>query len=191
VPWLTAAVALVLLVTAAAGWRAGLIKRVLELAGLCVAVLLASRFGNDAGLAVAEATNLPRTASLVAGWLVVVGVGFLVAKLVAWAVSKAVGATILGWVDRTGGALFGLGVGAVILSVLLVLGAAVPGNDRLRDMLDDEPLPGFVRGVAPALWSFVNGEDKELERLLRDGAESAGELGRDAASAAGRVGGKD
>lgn len=189
--WLTGAAALVLLVTAVAGWRAGLIKRVLELAGLCLAVMLASRFGNDAGLAVEEAAGLPRTAALVAGWLVVIGVGFLIAKLTAWAVSKAVNATILGWVDRTGGAVFGLGMGALLLSVLLVLGAAVPGNDDLRGRIDDEPLPRFLHGVAPALWAVVNGEDKELERLLREARDTAGELGRDAVEAAAGARGGD
>lgn len=182
--WLTPTLAAVLLVTAIAGWRAGLIKRVLELAGLSAAVMLASHFGSDAGLALEEATGMPRTMAVAAGWLVVIAVGFLVAKLLAWGVSKVVGLTILGWVDRTGGALFGLGVGALICSVLLVLAAAAPGNDALRDAIEGEPLPRTVRGVAPALWGLVNGDDGKLERLMEDARDSAGELGRDAASKA-------
>lgn len=183
-PWLTLAVLLVLAVTAVAGWRAGLIKRVLELAGLALAVILAARYGTDAGLAVEEATGMPRAVAGVAGWLVIIGAGFLVAKLVAWGVSKVIGMTILGWVDRSGGAVFGLGVGVLILSVLLVLASAVPGNDALRAMVQEQPLPRLVRAAAPALWRAVNGEDHDLDRLYQDVRDSAGDLGRDAAAKA-------
>ena len=184
---LTIIVGLVLLVATFSGWRSGLVKRILELGGLAVAVILAARYGTTVGLAIAGATDIPAPVAGGMGWLSVIALGFIVSRFLAWAVSKVINMTILGWVDRTGGALFGLGVGTLIMSVLLVLASSVPDNNEMRRQIKDEPLPRLVHGVAPALWKTVNGRDHDLDRLWDDARETARDLGEDAAEAAGRA----
>jgi len=185
--WLTMTVAGVLLISAALGWRAGLIRRVLELAGVAVSIMAASHWGAPTGVWLEAATGLPATVAVPAGWIVVVVLGIVIARLVAWGVAKLVRLTILGWLDKAGGAVFGTLAGGLIASLLLILAANLPPNEDLRSMIRDEPLPRLVHGAAPAMWNLVAGKDSQPSDLWREAREAAGEtvkeLGREVGEA--------
>jgi len=180
-------IGIVLAAAAFGGWRAGIVKRLLELVGTIVAVVLAARYGTSVGLLIAGATDLPAPVAGAAGWIAIIALGYILSRFLAWVVSRIIGQTILGGIDRAGGAVFGLGVGVLVVSVLLVLASAVPNNDDLRREIQDQPLSRLVHSVAPALWQAVNGEDHDLDRLWDDLRDSAQDHGKEAVEAAARA----
>ena len=186
--WLTMTVAGVLLFAGAMGWRAGLIRRVLELVGVTVAIMVAAEWGAPVGGWLDASTGLPPRIATPAGWILVVVLGIVVTRLVAWGVAKLIRLTVLGWLDKVGGALFGMLAGVLVSSVLLIIAANLPPNEDLRAMIRDEPLPRLIHGAAPALWTVVAGEDRDPADYWRDARDAASDaardLGRDAADAA-------
>lgn len=177
--WLTMGVALLLLVSAAGGWRSGLVRRVVELAGLVAAVLAAGRWGGSVGALIGSATDLPDRVAAPIGWVAVMIVGIVVARILAWGASRVVRLTMLGWLDRVGGGVLGLATGAIIASVLLTAAAHLPDDGEMKTRIEDEALPRLVSKAAPALWSLAVGDDDDLERLWDDTRESAGDAARD------------
>ena len=115
--WLDIAVLVAIAVSAYLGLRIGIIKAVLSLAGLIVGVILAGRyyvlfsewlsFIPQASIAKIVAFSI-----ILVGVMVVAGV---LASLLKWIASVA----MLGWVNRLGGAVFGLVLGVIFCGVLL------------------------------------------------------------------------
>ena len=117
--WLVDIILLVALaISSFIGFKIGIIKAALSLAGLIVGVILAGRyyisfsqhlsfFGEDGSKVVAFIIIL----------LGVLIVAVVVAMLLKWATS----AIMLGWVDRLGGAIFGLLWGAILCGALLAM----------------------------------------------------------------------
>lgn len=186
--WLTMSVAGVLLIAAALGWRAGLIRRVLELAGIVASIMVAANWAGPMAVWLEASTGLPPRIAAPAGWILVVVIGIMIARIVAWGVSKLIRLTVLGWLDKAGGAVFGTLAGALLASVVLIVAANLPPNEDLRGMIRDEPLPRLIHGAAPTLWNLVAGEDRDPGDLwdsARDSAKDmAHDLGQSAAAAA-------
>ena len=115
--WLDIGIIAVLIISAIFGLRTGIIKAVLSLAGLILGVILAGRyyvplseqlaFIHQAGVA-----KIVAFAIILIGVMVIAGV---LASLLKWAASVI----LLGWVNRLGGAIFGLLLGAMICAALL------------------------------------------------------------------------
>ena len=117
--WLDIVIIVVLAITALIGLKIGLIKAALSLAGVVVGVVLAGHyyvplseqltFIPQAGLAKIAAFTI-----ILIGVMVIAGV---LAKLLKWAASVM----MLGWVNRAGGAVFGLVMGTIFCSALLAI----------------------------------------------------------------------
>jgi len=115
--WLDIVILVVIAGASFLGLRIGLIRAVLSLAGLIVGVILAGHyyvplseqlsFIPQAGVA-----EVVAFAIILIGVMVVAGV---LAKFLKWAAS----AIMLGWVNRLGGAVFGLVLGALFCGALL------------------------------------------------------------------------
>ena len=119
----------ILVVTAIAlffGLRIGIIKAVLSLAGLIVGIILAGRYY----LPLAERlTFIPQDisffpqaslAEIIAFAIILIGtmlIASVAAALLKWTASMV----MLGWVNRLGGAIFGLLLGALLCSALLAI----------------------------------------------------------------------
>jgi membrane protein required for colicin V production len=116
--WLDIILILVLSFFAFLGWKKGLIRAVLILAGLILGVFIAGRFYVPLGdgLPISNAT----TARIVAFLIIFIAV-LAVAIVVAFLLRKTIAAIKLGCADTVLGALFGFVVGAVICGVLLAL----------------------------------------------------------------------
>ena len=172
--WLTALVALLLIVFAVGGWRNGLVRRVLELAGLVAALAAASRWSGPLARFLVERQDLDPRAATAAAWALLLLGGLLLTRLAAWGIARLIHWSPLGWLDRWGGAVAGLLAGVLLASVVLVVLCALPGGERLEREVARRPLPRAVYGAAPALASLVLGDDGEWDRLwqrLRRGAE--------------------
>ena len=86
------------------------------------------------------------------------------AALVAWLLSKVVEAISLGWVNRLGGAVFGLFFGALLLGSVLALwvkffgaGPAISGSGLASLLLDKFPVVlALLPGDFDAVRSFFH-----------------------------------
>ncbi len=117
--WLDIVIIVVIAISAFGGLKNGLIKAILSLAGLIVGVVLAGRYYTPLS---EQLTFIPQDniARIVAFAIILIGVMIIagvLANLLKWAVS----AVMLGWVNRIGGAIFGLVLGAVFCGALLAM----------------------------------------------------------------------
>ena len=175
--WLTIATLILLFVFAVAGWRAGLIRRVLELVGMVASVLLASHYGHLVAEQLQDSTDLDDRLAGPLGWFLLFAVLLLLTRLLAWALSKALRVSILGWLDRWGGGLLGLLIGLLVGSVLLMLVGRLPVDGDLADQIEHDSVTRFVHGAAPALYGFVvRDKGDEIERLWDRARDTVGDL---------------
>ncbi len=101
------------------GLKVGLIKAALSLAGVIVGVILAGQYHEALAdkisfIAQANVANIIAFAIIL---IVVMIAATVLATLLKWAVS----AVLLGWVNRLGGAIFGLLLGAIFCGALLTI----------------------------------------------------------------------
>ncbi len=115
--WLDFVILAVLLISLFLGLKIGLIKAGLSLAGLLAGIVLAGRYSIPLAQ---RLTFIPQAkwAEVVAFALIVIGAG-VVAGLLAMLLRSVARAMMLGWIDRLGGAVFGLALGALLFSALL------------------------------------------------------------------------
>ncbi|MFC2014059.1 CvpA family protein [Chloroflexota bacterium] len=117
--WPDIAIIVAIAISALLGLNIGIIKAVLSLAGLIVGVILAGRYYVPLSeqLTFISQDSLAKIVAftiILAGVMVIAGV---LAVLLKWIASI----TMLGWVNRIGGAVFGLALGAIFCGALLVI----------------------------------------------------------------------
>ncbi|MFC1974532.1 CvpA family protein [Chloroflexota bacterium] len=158
--WLDIVILVVLIVSALFGLKTGIIKAVLSLAGLIVGVILAGRYYVPLS---EQLTFIPQVsvAKIVAFAIIVVGVGVIagvLASFLKWAASVV----MLGWVNRLGGAVFGLLLGATFCAALLATwvrflgaGQAIAESGLAIILLDRFPMVlALLPGEFDAIRSF-------------------------------------
>jgi len=125
--WLDLIIIVLLAISTLMGLRTGIIKTVLSLAGVIVGVILAGRFY----LVLSEQlTFIPQenVARIAAFAIILIGI-MLVAGILASVLKWLTTIVMLGWVNRLGGALFGLVMGAIVCSALLAIWAKFLGSE--------------------------------------------------------------
>jgi len=148
--WLDIVIIVAIAITTFIGLKIGLIKAVLSLVGLIVGVILARLFyvplSEQLGF-IPQAT----VAKVVAFAIIMVGV-MIIAGVLAIVLKWITSVMMLGWVNRIGGAAFGLLLGAILCGVFLALwvkffgaGEAIT-NSSLASILSRFPL---VLGLMP------------------------------------------
>lgn len=117
--WLDIVIIVLVAISTFIGLRIGIIKAVLSLVGVIVGVILAGRFyiALAGGLTFIPQETLAR---IVAFAIILVGV-MLVAGVLASVLKWLASIVMLGWVNRLGGAIFGLVLGAIFCSALLAM----------------------------------------------------------------------
>lgn len=123
--WLDLTVLALVGVPALLGFRAGLIRGAATLAGIIVGIILASQFQGLAarllGLVIED-----ETMARAAGFVLILFASILAAWLLAALLQRVLSLLLLGWLDRVGGALLGLLMGALIASVVLLVMDLLP-----------------------------------------------------------------
>jgi len=139
------------------GFREGIVKRVIEVAGVVLTLVLSARFATDIQPWVHQQTGLPEGSSLLVTWAALFLTGSLLSRLIASLLSKLVRLTILGWVDRLGGAVLGMAIGTLLASVLLVAASSVPGGVQIQKAYNQSSLGRKVFYAAPHTYELVRG----------------------------------
>jgi membrane protein required for colicin V production len=137
--------------TVFAFWR-GLIRVVMSLVGLVAAVLAAIHFSPSASNLLLMLSDNPATRYLAAFALIFVVV-VLMCGLLGWALSRAIRAIGLGFVDRLLGAVFGVarGVLIVVIAVLLAGLTTLPRQEWWQNALFAPPLVIAALSLRPWL----------------------------------------
>ena len=143
--WLDIVLLVVIAIPTLLGFRAGIIKAVLSLAGVIVGVILAGRYyvllsEQLTFITHAGAAKIVAFAIILIVVMIIAGVA---ASLLKWAASIV----MLGWVNRLGGALFGFVLGAILCGAFLAtwinflgIGGAIADSALARVLLDYFPM---------------------------------------------------
>ncbi len=115
--WLDIVIIVVIVISAFMGLRMGLIKSVLSLAGVIVGVILAGRYY----IPLSEMLSfIPHAgAAKIVAFVIILVVVMIIATIAGWLLSWAISKIMLGWVNRVGGAILGLVLGAIFCGALV------------------------------------------------------------------------
>lgn len=118
--WLDILLVIVLAVVTVGGLRTGLIKAVLSLAGVVIGTVLAGRYYTALGERLTSLLS-PGVANIAAFAIILIGI-MVAAWVLARLLSSVVSATFLmDWLNRLGGAAFGLVLGGVFCGAILAI----------------------------------------------------------------------
>ncbi len=118
--WLNIVIIVALAISTFLGLRIGIIKAVLSLAGVIVGVVLAGQYYvalADVLPFFSETSNVAKVVAFAIILIIVMAIAAVAARFLKWAASV----TMLGWVNRLGGAVFGLVLGAIFCGALLAI----------------------------------------------------------------------
>jgi membrane protein required for colicin V production len=134
------------------GFRDGVVKRILEIAGVLVTLVLTARFASAVQPTLVAKTGLHDGPALLLAWGLLFFAGLVLSRLLATVVRKMVRLTVLGWLDKWGGAVVGLAFGLLVTSAILVAASMVPGGERIQAAYDRVPLGRFIFYAAPTVY---------------------------------------
>ena len=163
------------------GFRHGILRRAVELAGLILIFLFASRLADAIEPALSEKLGASPTAAFFGSWAIVLVGGVVLLRIVAATVASLTRLSVVGWLDRLGGAVLGLVFGLVLTSLLLIGVLALPVSDELKQEVRIHPVTRPLLHVAPSLYDAASqlwdGEDffEMIEERLEPVARKAEE----------------
>jgi membrane protein required for colicin V production len=154
--WLDIVILVILAISAFSGLRVGLIKVLFGVVGIIVGILLAGRFSDDfAGVL----TFIPADWAGIAAFAIILVAVMIIAAILGAILSKLISLVLLGWVNRLGGAVLGVVVGALFCAAILSIwvhylgiGDAVAGSALANFLLDKFPI---VLGLLPSQFDSV------------------------------------
>ena len=176
------------------GFKDGVVKRILEIAGALVSLILTARFASAVQPTVMDKTGMEEGASLLLTWALLFFVGLVLSRLLARLIAKALHLTVLGWLDRWGGALVGLALGTLVVSVILVAATQVPGAASIQAAYDKTAVGQFIYYAAPEFYvqvrKLAGGEVEEIwDRVTDTARDSADRVKEEVEKAAQEAGG--
>ena len=160
--WLDIVIFILLIVSVLTGLKIGLIKAVLSMVGVVVGVVLAGQYSVAlAGhLTFISQPSLAKIAAFAIILIVVMIIAAVLASLVKWAVS----AMMLGWVNRLGGAVFGLVLGAIFCGALLAMWVKFVG---ISEPVNESALATFLLDSFPIVLSLLPGEFDSIRSFFQ------------------------
>jgi membrane protein required for colicin V production len=154
--WLDIVIIVILAISAFSGLKVGLIKVLFGVVGIIVGILLAGRFSDS--LAGVLTFIDPQWAKIAAFAIILVAV-LIVAAILGAVLSKLISLVLLGWVNRLGGAVLGVVVGALFCGAILAIWVkylgisdSVAGSALANFLLDKFPI---VLGLLPSQFDSV------------------------------------
>jgi membrane protein required for colicin V production len=150
----------------------GLIIEVFTLAGLLVGHVVALKGFSTVTAWIDSAVKLPALLVTSISFLIIF-LGILVLfRVTAGFVRKFAKWTLLSWVDRLCGGVFGIVKGSLIASLLALLFSLIPLSSEMEKTQEESLLFTPIRSVAPAIFNFVQKtfpKTKDFYAELKDG----------------------
>jgi len=163
--WVDLIIVALMALTAAIGFRRGLLRQVVELVGLAFGVFLALYL--TGGLV--ETYTGPASAWRVTPpvvFLAIVGLAMLVAQVAGKVASEIIQVTFFGWFDQFGGALAGAAKGALWLSIVITVLLHMNMGPKVTAQVQDSTLGPPLARLLPAAFDVV--ESYAADVRLRD-----------------------
>lgn len=144
---------LVLLYSTVRGFMMGAISELGLLVALVIGVVVASRFAHNVGQPLASLGVGPRWQAAI-GYAIVLAVIWIAVRIVTRVLRRGARLLMLGWLDRLGGAAFGLLRGVLIVVVVAFLIVHFRVTPFQADA-HTSPLVQSVSGLFPALTTLL------------------------------------
>jgi membrane protein required for colicin V production len=159
--WLDVVIIIYLIISVISGIAQGLIRSVLSIVGLIVGIVLAANFYKQFGNVLIFIHNT-QVADVVAFIIILLAV-MAIAALIAFVLRSIIKAIMLGWIDRLGGAVFGLILGGLSVSALL----AVIVKLTSTSLITDSALAGFFLDKFPLIMGFLPSEFDAVRNFFK------------------------
>lgn len=170
----TIVIALIVLFFLVDGVRRGLLRSVFEIVGLVAAFFCAVYFGHDIAARLAGAVDISREALLYFFSFVVFVAVVVVFHLIGVLLQKIASATLLGPIDRLGGAALGAIRGVLVVSLLLVILTWLPMPRSFKERVREHPVAARMYPVLPSMYrTFIDRSGGDgFERPADDAQET-------------------
>jgi membrane protein required for colicin V production len=151
--WLDIVILVVLAIAVVTGLKMGLIKAVLLVVGIIVGVVLAGQFSGPLGerLTFISSEGVAKGVAFAIIMLAVLAAAAIVAALLTWATRLV----MLGWVNRLGGAILGLFLGAFFCGALLAMWVHFLG---MADVIADSAIATVLLDRLPMVLGLLPSE---------------------------------
>jgi len=159
--WVDIIILIFLAISVISGLVQGLIRTVLSIVGVIVGIFLASHFYTQLGDAMTFISNRG-TANIIAFIIILLAV-MAIAALIAWLLKSIIKAIMLGWVDKIGGAVIGLILGAMTISAFL----AIIVKYTSSSFIIDSKLAGFFLDKFPIILGFLPSEFDGIRNFFK------------------------
>jgi len=143
--WLDIVIIILFLIFAISGIVSGLIKSLFSLIGLIVGIILAGKYYVTLSGHLSFISN--ESASLIAAYAIIFLAITILAAILGIILTKLVSVIMLGWINRLGGAILGIVLGAFFIAALLALwvnfsnpGSAVSNSKIASFLLNGVPI---------------------------------------------------
>ncbi len=154
--WVDAVIIVIAIIFAIVGYKQGLVRLVLTFAGLIVGVVLAGQFGDEFG----EVLGGAGWSDIVA-FVIIVIVVMIGGSLIGAILGKILRFMMLGWLDKIGGFVIGILVGALLCAAFFtIMGDVAYLNEIgwLKDAIGDSPLASLLIEHFGLLLALLPGE---------------------------------
>ena len=159
--WVDIVIIIYLCLSVLSGFMQGLIRTVLSIIGLIVGIILAAHFYKQLGDVVTFISN--KNVADVVAFIFILLVVMGIAALIAWFLRSLIKAIMLGWVDKIGGAVLGLILGALSISAILSIIAKVSKTS----LITDSKFAGFFLDKFPLILKFLPGDFSMVRNFFK------------------------
>lgn len=138
------------------GMRKGLVLEVFKLIGIFGGFLAAAKFFSaGTGFMMKQFEVGPNIAAGLSFLIIFIGFA-ATARIIAGSIKKLMEFSMLGWVDKSGGALFGALKASFIISSVLLAISIIPG-DFTKSIEKKSKFYGPMKGIAPMVYDWIYG----------------------------------
>jgi len=160
--WLDIVILIVLVISIVMGIRAGVIKVLFTLAGGIIGVVLAGRFSDSLGSKLTFISSVS-TAKIVA-FVVILVVVLIIAAILAFVIKKIASLVLLGWIDKLGGGVLGLVLGAIFCAALLTMWVKFQGGSGT---VTSSAISRFLINKFPVVLGLLPSEFKSVRDFFQ------------------------
>jgi len=159
--WVDIVIIIYLILSVISGLAQGLIRSVLSIIGLIVGIILASHFYKQLGDILSFISN--KNAADIVAFVIILLVVMGIAALIALILRSIIKGIMLGWIDRLGGAVFGLILGALSVSAFLAIIVKYTSSSLITNSL----LAGFFLNKFPLVLSFLPSQFDSIRNFFK------------------------
>jgi membrane protein required for colicin V production len=153
---------ILLIVSAIGGLASGLIKSIFSLAGVIVGVTLAGRFYPALAGGLTFISN--PTIANIAAFAIIFIIIMIIASILGGLFTKLVSAILLGWLNRLGGAVFGVIMGAIFIAAILAVWAKMGGANSI---ITESKIALFLLDRFPLILALLPQEFNSIRQFFQ------------------------